>query len=70
MAACYSSIKQSIKHNKLKSGAEGKEEIGNSQEPLRIFYQFCVSYGLKKTYVLFHSITTFTELTTLLYPLF
>ena len=30
--ACYSSIK----HHKLKSGAEGEEEIGDSQEPLRI----------------------------------
>ena len=32
VAACYSSIK----HHKLKSGAEGEEEIEDSQEPLRI----------------------------------
>ena len=58
MAACYSSIK----HHKLKSGAEGKEEIGDSQEPLRIILyinQLCVSYGLKKGMYNFISITTF-----------
>ena len=34
------------------SGAEGEEEIGDSQEPLRIIpyiYQLSISYGLKKT---------------------
>ena len=53
MAACYSSIK----HHKLKSGAEGEEEIGDFQEPLMIIlliYQLCVSYDLKKMYVQFH----------------
>ena len=29
--ACYSSVK----YHKLKSGAEGEEEIGDSQEPLK-----------------------------------
>ena len=49
--ACYSSIK----HHKLKSGTEREEEIGDSQEPLRIIlYELCVSYGLKQTYVQFH----------------
>ena len=32
METCYSSIK----HHKLKSGAEGEEEIGDCQEPLTI----------------------------------
>ena len=35
MAACYSSIKQ----HKLKSGAEGEEEIGDSQEPHKQRYK-------------------------------
>ena len=69
MAAGYSSIK----HHKLKSGAEGEEEIGDSKEPLMIIlliYQLCVSYDLKKCMHNFiSSITTFLE-TTLLYPLF
>ena len=61
MTACYSSIK----HHKLKSGAEGKEEIRDSQEQLRIIlyiYQLCVSYGLKKKGMHnFISITTFLD---------
>ena len=36
MVPCYSSIK----HHKLKSGAEGEEVIGDSQEPHRKFYKF------------------------------
>ena len=70
MAAYYSSIK----HHKLKSGAEGEEEIEDSQEPLRIIlsiYQLCVSYGQKKTYVQFHFyLPRSWKLATLLYPLF
>ena len=60
MAACYSSIK----HHKLKSATEGEEEIGFSQEPLRIIlqiHQLCVSYGLKKRMYNFISITMFME---------
>ena len=32
-----------IKHHKLKSGAEGEEEIGDSQEPLRIIPNFVLA---------------------------
>ena len=67
MAACYSFIK----HHKLKSGA-GEEEIGDSQEPLRIIlliYKLFVSYGLKKK-VCTISLPRSWKLAKLSYPLF
>ena len=50
MAACYSSIK----HQKSKSGAEGEEEIGNSQEPLKFINFVLAMVWKKKKYVQFH----------------
>ena len=55
------------------SGAEGEEEIGDSQEPVRIIlyiYQLSISYGLKKKLIYnFISISYNVLETTLLYSL-
>ena len=63
MEVCYSSAPLVEKE----CGA-GEEEIGDSQEPLRIIlkiYHLSISYSLKKIMYNFISITTFMETTSL-----